>query len=74
MHYSIYQNAVHSMAAVGWIAPFVESIFYQSFRSVECEMKDGPSRFRAITYDGSAPQKISGTAIMYGRTADGALT
>lgn len=41
MHYSIYQNAVHSMAAVGWIAPFVESIFYQSFRSVECEMKDG---------------------------------
>ena len=38
MHYSVYHDAAHSMAAVGLIAPFVESIFYQSFRSIEREM------------------------------------
>lgn len=38
LHYSVYHDAAHSMAAVGLIAPFVESIFYQSFRSIEREM------------------------------------
>ena len=38
MHYSVYHHAAHSMAAVGLIAPLVESIFYQSFRSIEREM------------------------------------
>ena len=32
---SVYQAAAHSMAAVGMIAPFVESTFYQAFRGIE---------------------------------------
>ena len=31
----VYQAAAHSMAAVGMIAPFVESTFYQAFRGIE---------------------------------------
>ena len=31
LHASVYQDAAHSMAAVGMLAPFVESILYQSF-------------------------------------------
>ena len=38
LHYSVYHDAAHSMASVGLISPFVESIFYQSFRSIEREM------------------------------------
>ena len=42
MHYSVYQDAAHSMAAVGMIAPFVESVFYQAFQNIGHEMtKDG---------------------------------
>ena len=32
--YSGYQDAVHSMAAIGMIAPFVESLFREAFREV----------------------------------------
>lgn len=35
IHYSIYLNAAHSMAAVGMLAPFAESIFYQWFKGVQ---------------------------------------
>ena len=38
LHYSVYHDAAHSMAAVGLIVPFLESVFYQSFRSIELEM------------------------------------
>ena len=38
LHYSIFQDAAHSMAAVGLLAPFLESFFYQSFRLVGREM------------------------------------
>ena len=31
MHASVYQDAAHSMAAVGMLAPLVESIFHQAF-------------------------------------------
>lgn len=31
MHASVYQDAAHSMAAVGTLAPLVESIFHQAF-------------------------------------------
>lgn len=34
LHASVYQDAAHSMAAVGMLAPFVESIFCQSFRGI----------------------------------------
>lgn len=34
IHSSIYQDAAHSMAAVGMIAPLVESIFFQVFQGV----------------------------------------
>ena len=40
LHYSVYHDAAHSMAAVGLIAPFVESIFVQSFRSIQREMSE----------------------------------
>ncbi len=32
---SVYQSAAHSMAAVGMLAPFLESIFYQSFYGIK---------------------------------------
>lgn len=38
LHCSVYHDAAHSMAAVGLIAPFVESIFFLSFRSIQREM------------------------------------
>ena len=31
---SVYQDAAHSMAAVGMLAPFVESVFYQAFQKI----------------------------------------
>ena len=43
MHYLVYQDAARSMAAVGLVAPFVESIFHQSFRNIEREMNGGSS-------------------------------
>lgn len=33
-HDSVYQDAAHSMAAVGMLAPFLESLFYQAFQGV----------------------------------------
>lgn len=45
MHSSVYQDAAHSMAAVGMIAPFVESVFYQAFQNIG----------RELTKDGSPP-------------------
>ena len=38
LHRSVYLDATHSMAAVGLIAPFVESVFFQSFRGIQREM------------------------------------
>ena len=38
IHHSVYQDATHSMAAVGMIAPFVESVFYQAFQNIGHEM------------------------------------
>lgn len=35
---SIYEDAAHSMAAVGMLAPFIESIFYQSFFGIKKEL------------------------------------
>ncbi len=37
LHSSTYQDAAHSMAAVGMLAPFVESIFYQAFQGIRCQ-------------------------------------
>jgi hypothetical protein len=34
MHDSVYQDAAHSMAAVGMLAPLIESIFTQAFRGI----------------------------------------
>lgn len=34
LHDSVYQSAAHSMAAVGMLAPLVESMFYEAFRRV----------------------------------------
>lgn len=34
MHASVYQDAAHSMAAVGMLAPLVESIFHQAFLGI----------------------------------------
>ena len=38
IHHSVYQDAAHSMAAVGMIAPFVESVFSQAFQNIGGEM------------------------------------
>lgn len=34
LHFSTYQNAAHSMAAVGMLAPFIEFIFHQAFLNI----------------------------------------
>jgi hypothetical protein len=34
LHHSVFQDAAHSMAAVGMLAPFVESVFCQGFRAI----------------------------------------
>lgn len=33
-HTSVFQDAAHSMAAVGMLAPFLETVFYQCFRGI----------------------------------------
>ena len=38
---SCYQDAAHSMAAVGMIAPLIESAFRAAFRSIENELPQG---------------------------------
>ena len=38
VHYSVYQDAAHSMAAVGLIVPLLESFFFQSFSGIGREM------------------------------------
>ncbi|MCY4474265.1 MAG: hypothetical protein OXC83_02395 [Chloroflexi bacterium] len=39
--YSDYQDAAHSMVAVGMIAPFVESLFREAFREFDIELPMG---------------------------------
>jgi hypothetical protein len=34
-HHSVYRDAAHSMAAVGMLAPFVESLFLHAFQGIE---------------------------------------
>lgn len=34
LHHSVYQDAAHSMATVGMLAPFVETIFHQCFLAI----------------------------------------
>lgn len=34
LHGSTYQAAAHSMAAIGMIAPLIESLFYQGFQGI----------------------------------------
>ena len=34
LHHSAYQDAAHSMAAVGMLAPLIETIFFQCFRGI----------------------------------------
>lgn len=37
MHTAVYQDAAHSMAALGMLAPLVESMFYQAFQGIKRE-------------------------------------
>jgi hypothetical protein len=39
IHASIYQDAAHSMAAVGMLAPLIESLFYQAFQGIRHQYK-----------------------------------
>jgi len=34
LHHSVFEDAAHSMAAIGMLAPFVESLFFQSFQQI----------------------------------------
>ena len=37
---SVYADAAHSMAAIGMLAPFIESVFYQAFQSARTHFGD----------------------------------
>jgi len=37
LHSSVYQDAAHSMAAVGMLAPFLESLFHQAFEGIRSQ-------------------------------------
>ena len=68
-----YHAAAHSMAAVGMIAPFTESVFYHAFRGIERAMtKTDQLPFQHERC--SDPLKISGITGMFGRTAAGIET
>ncbi len=41
---SVYQDAAHSMAAVGVLAPLIESIFYQAFQNMPSRLECGAGR------------------------------
>lgn len=41
LHHSVYQDAAHSMAAVGMLAPMIESVFYQTFLGIRQRFYDG---------------------------------
>ena len=41
LHHSVFQDAAHSMAAVGMLAPFVESLFASIFSGLRREYKQG---------------------------------
>ena len=41
LHHSIYQDTAHSMAAVGMLAPLIESVFYQTFQGIRQRFYDG---------------------------------
>ncbi len=43
VHDSVYQGAAHSMAAVGMLAPFIESIFCGGFETIREELFDDDS-------------------------------
>jgi hypothetical protein len=39
VHQSVYDDAAHSMAAVGMLAPFCESLFYQAFQGIRKQVR-----------------------------------
>src|SRR5690606_3700853 len=43
LYHSVYQDAAHSMAAVGMLAPMFESVFYQAFQGIRKHMGNGPT-------------------------------
>jgi hypothetical protein len=49
LHGSVYRDAAHSMAAVGMIAPLVESVFYQAFQNIRQQffVEDTPHQAHA---------------------------
>jgi hypothetical protein len=40
LNMSVYADAAHSMAAIGMLAPFIESVFYQAFQSARTYFGD----------------------------------
>lgn len=63
---SVYQSAAHSMAAVGMLAPFLESIFYQSFYGIKDNFFFLKIVIQVITHGGKQLLLIPGTVILYG--------
>lgn len=49
LHASVYQDAAHSMAAVGMLAPFLETVFSQCFRGIGSRWPSGAAP--AATHD-----------------------
>jgi len=39
MHESVYQDAAHSMAAIGMLAPFFETVFFQCFLAIGAKLE-----------------------------------
>ena len=53
LHYSVFQDAAHSMSAVGMLAPFLESLFVAVFKGLrpEASRTDGASDARRSALD-----------------------
>ncbi len=66
VHGSVYQGAAHSMAAVGMLAPFIESVFCGGFETIrENSLKMIVRTMRTRKHVGRAQQNPNGTATLF---------
>lgn len=65
LHGMVYQDAAHSMAAIGLLAPFIESLFVHFFDTSRPTRRESSVRL-ALTNDGTSPPRITGIVAMFG--------
>lgn len=56
-HHSVFQDAAHSMAAVGMLAPFLESLFKQAFSGIRELLGKGDKPLMGHTRNGMASSR-----------------